>query len=278
MTGSQAGEAGSGGVRIAIIGCAGHMGRMLLRTVIEDPDCRLVGGSVEPGAPEEGSDLGSLAGLESQGVMASSDTAPVFAQADAVIEFTAPSATVEHVALAAQARCAHVIGTTGLDAEQEAALDRAARHTAIVYAPNMSVGVTLLMALTRQLAATLGEDWDIEVLEMHHRRKVDAPSGTALGLGQAAAEGRKVDLDDVRQSTRDGHTGPRQPGAIGFATLRGGTVVGEHSVIFASEEERITLGHIATDRAIFARGAVRAAKWAAQQKPGRYSMNDVLNI
>ena len=278
MTESQANGTGSDVVRMVVIGCAGRMGRMLLRTIGEDPGCRIIGGSVEPGAPEEGSDLGSLAGLESLGVLATSDTAPLFAQADAVIEFTTPSASVEHAGLAAQARCAHVIGTTGLDAEQEAALGRAARHTAIVYAPNMSVGVTLLMALTRQLAATLGEDWDIEVLEMHHRRKVDAPSGTALGLGRAAAEGRNVDLDDVRQSTRDGHTGPRQPGAIGFATLRGGTVVGEHSVIFASEEERITLGHIATDRAIFARGAVRAAKWAARQKPGLYSMNDVLNI
>ncbi len=266
------------GIRVVVIGCAGRMGRMLVRAVAADPGCRLVGGSVEPGAPEEGSDLGALAGIGSTGVLATSDVAPLFAQADAVIEFSVPAATVAHAALAAQARCAHVIGTTGLDAEQEAALERAARHTALVYTANMSVGVTLLAAITRQVAATLGTDWDIEVLEMHHRRKVDAPSGTALALGRAAADGRNVDLAAVRQTVRDGHTGPRPEGEIGFATLRGGSVVGEHRVIFAGADERIELAHIATDRAIFAAGALRAAKWAAGQKPGLYTMNDVLGL
>lgn len=272
--GTSDGEA----LKVVVIGCAGQMGRRVTRAIAADSDCRILGGSVEPGAPEEGSDLGAIAGIASTGVAASSDVAPLFAKADAVIEFSVPHATVAHTALAAQARCVHVIGTTGLDAEQEGALVRAARHTAIVYAPNMSIGVTLLSALTRQVASTLGADWDIEVLEMHHRRKVDAPSGTALALGRAAAAGRSVDLAQVKQAMRDGHTGPRRAGDIGFATLRGGTVVGEHRVIFAGEEERIELAHIATDRGIFARGALRAAKWAAGQKPGLYTMHDVLGL
>ncbi|MEZ5666354.1 MAG: 4-hydroxy-tetrahydrodipicolinate reductase [Alphaproteobacteria bacterium] len=265
-------------MKVAVIGCAGRMGQMLVRTVADDPACRLIGGSVEPGAPEEGADLGTLAGIAALGVAATADALPLFAAADVAVEFTVPAATVEHAALAAQARCAHVVGTTGLSDEQEAALERAARHTAVMYAPNMSIGVTLMMALTRQVAATLGDDWDIEVLEMHHARKVDAPSGTALGLGRAAAAGRGVALDGVRQSVRDGHTGPRRRGDIGFATLRGGTVAGEHTVIFAGADERFTLGHIATDRRIFARGAIHAAKWAARQRPGLYTMHDVLGL
>jgi len=265
-------------LKVVVIGCAGQMGRRVMRVVASDPECRLLGGSVEPGSPEEGSDLGAIAGIGSTGVTATSDVAPLFAHADAVIEFSAPEATVAHAALSAQARCVHVIGTTGLDSAQEEALERAARHTAIVYAPNMSVGVTLLTALTRQVAAILGDEWDIEVLEMHHRRKVDAPSGTALALGRAAADGRGVELAAVRQSVRDGHTGARRPGDIGFATLRGGTVVGEHRVVIAGEDERVELGHVASDRGIFARGALRAAKWAAHQKPGLYSMHDVLGL
>lgn len=271
---TPAGEA----LKVVVIGCAGQMGRRVTRALAADPECRILGGSVEPGAPEEGSDLGAIAGIASTGVAASSDVASLFAHADAVIEFSVPEATVAHAALSAQARCVHVIGTTGLDAGQEAALERAARHTAIVYAPNMSIGVTLLTALTRQVATTLGTDWDIEVLDMHHRRKVDAPSGTALALGRAAAEGRGVDLADVRQSVRDGHTGPRRAGDIGFATLRGGTAAGEHRVIFAGEDERVELAHFAADRGIFARGALRAAKWAAGQKPGLYTMHDVLGL
>lgn len=278
MTAGPTNCSSSEGLRIVVVGCAGHMGRMLVRAISDAADCRIVGGSVESGAPEEGTDLGILAGVGPVGVLATSDVAPLFARADVVIEFSAPEATVAHAALAAQARCAHVIGTTGLSAEQEDALARAARHTAIVYAPNMSIGVTLLLAITEQVAMTLGPDWDIEIQEMHHRRKVDAPSGTALGLGRAAAAGRGVDLEAVRQSVRDGVTGPRKDGDIGFATLRGGTVVGEHKVIFAGADERIELGHIATDRAIFAKGALHAAKWTAGKPPGLYSMKSVLGL
>lgn len=276
MAQPQAGR--SAGIRLAVIGCAGRMGRMLVGAAAADPKLQVIGGSVEPGAPEEGSDLGALAGVGSLGVLATSDTAPLFAQADVALEFSVPEATVAHAALAAQARCAHVIGTTGLDPQQEAALERAGRHTAIVYAANMSIGVALLRAITAQVAATLGPDWDIEILEMHHRRKVDAPSGTALALGRAAAEGRGVDLAAVRQAVRDGQTGPRRAGDIGFATLRGGTVVGEHRVIFAGADERIEFAHIATDRKIFAQGALRAAKWAVDQKPGLYGIDDVLGL
>ncbi|PRD40285.1 UNVERIFIED_CONTAM: dapB [Trichonephila clavipes] len=210
--------------------------------------------------------------------MVTDDPLEAFARARAVIDFTAPAATVEFAALAAQARLVHVIGTTGLEPEHLAKIDAAARHAVIVRAGNMSLGVNLLVTLTRKVAAALDADWDIEVIEAHHNKKVDAPSGTALMLGQAAADGRGVDLDTMRDSGRDGITGARRPGAIGFSAIRGGDIVGEHDVLFAGAGERIVLRHIATDRAIFARGALKAALWGQDKGPGAYDMMDVLGL
>jgi 4-hydroxy-tetrahydrodipicolinate reductase len=212
------------------------------------------------------------------GVTVTDDALEAFSRAQGVIDFTAPAATVEFAALAAQARAVHVIGTTGLEAEHLAKIAAAARHAVIVRAGNMSLGVNLLVRMTQKIAAALDADWDIEVVEAHHRMKVDAPSGTALMLGQAAAEGRGVVLDEVRDSGRDGITGARKRGAIGFSAIRGGDIVGEHDVIFAADGERVVLRHIATDRAIFARGALRAVLWGQDKGPGEYDMIDVLGL
>jgi len=217
-------------------------------------------------------------GGAASGIMVSDDPLEVFAKSRAVIDFTAPKASVENAALAAQARLVHVIGTTGLSAADIEALEPAARHAVIVRAGNMSLGVNLLMQLTRKVAAALDDDFDIEIVEAHHRHKVDAPSGTALMLGDAAAKGRGVDLARVSDRGRDGMTGARKRGDIGFSAIRGGDVVGEHDVIFAADGERIVLRHLATDRAIFARGALKAALWGLNQKPGEYDMLDVLGL
>lgn len=265
-------------MRIGIVGAAGRMGQMLVREVAATPGCTLAGGTERPGSANLGRDLGTLAGLEPLGVAATDDAAALFRAADAVIDFTAPAASVAHARLAAETGTALVVGTTGLSEQDRAALADSAARAPVVFAANMSLGVNLLLGLVRKVASTLGPDWDIEILEMHHRHKVDAPSGTALALGQAAAEGRAVALETVRRSVRDGHTGPRPAGEIGFATLRGGDVVGDHTVIFAAEGERIELTHKAASRAIFARGAVRAALWAPTQPPGFYSMQDVLGL
>lgn len=264
--------------RIGIVGCAGRMGQMLLREVLAAKDCELAGATERPGSDAVGRDVAGLLGGPETGVVVSDDPQRLFQSADAVIDFTAPEATVRHAALAADARCAHVIGTTGLTAEQEKRLQDAAARTAIVFAANMSLGVNLLLDLVERVAKALDPAWDIEIVEMHHRHKVDAPSGTALALGKAAARGRQVELDAVAQRVRDGHTGPRKAGDIGFATLRGGDVVGEHTVIFAGEGERIELTHKAGSRTIFARGAVQAARWAHGKPPGLYSMFDVLGL
>ncbi len=268
----------NGRLAIGIVGCAGRMGRMLAKLVTETRDVQLVGGTGRPGAKEVGIDLGTLAGLSALGVACGDDPDALFAGAEAVLDFTAPIASLAHAKLAAKHRKIHVIGTTGMNADDVAALQRSATDATIVMAPNMSLGVNLLLALVERTARSLGAGWDIEIVEMHHRMKVDAPSGTALGLGRAAAKGRGVDLDEVAVKTRDGVTGARAEGTIGFATLRGGDVVGEHRVIFAAAGERIELGHIATDRAIFARGAVRAVLWARGKPPGLYSMKDVLGL
>lgn len=265
-------------MKIGIVGCAGRMGRMLLGAVQAAEGCDIAGGTEAPGAAAVGRDIGELIGLGPLGLAVGDDPLELFAAADAVIDFTVPAATVAHAELAAQARVAHVIGTTGLDAAQEKAVERAALHTAVVKAANMSLGVNLLLALVERVAATLGDDYDIEILEMHHRHKVDAPSGTALALGGAAAAGRGVALDAVAQKVRDGVTGARRRGDIGFATLRGGDVAGEHAVIFAGEGERIELAHKASSREVFARGAVRAALWTRGREPGLYSMRDVLGL
>ena len=254
------------------------MGRMVLACLKDTPGAEIAGGTDAPGAEALGQDLGELAGFGALGLVAGDDPVALFAQCEAVIDFTTPSASLAHAELAAQARSAHVIGTTGLDPEQMAAIARAAIHTPIVQAANMSLGVTLLTALVEQVARALDPDYDIEIVEMHHRRKVDAPSGTALALGQAAAAGRGVELDAVAQKVRDGITGARKSGDIGFATLRGGDVVGDHAVIFAAEGERLELGHKATTREVFARGAIKAALWAHGQPQGLYTMRDVLGL
>lgn len=255
------------------------MGRTLLRLINEAPGAVIAGGIEAKGSPYLGVDLGTLAGLaEPLGLHASDDALAVIKDADALIDFSVPAASVEFAGLAAQARIVHVIGTTGLSEDDEARIEAAARHATIIKSGNMSLGVNLLASLVRQAARALDPSWDIEVVEMHHRHKVDAPSGTALLLGEAAAEGRNIDLKDNAERGRDGHTGARADGAIGFASLRGGSVVGDHQVIFAGPSERITLGHIAEDRAIFARGALRAALWGQGKGPGLFNMADVLGL
>jgi 4-hydroxy-tetrahydrodipicolinate reductase len=251
---------------------------MLAATVLETPGARLAGGSERPGHEAVGADLGQLVGGAAAGAAIGGDPAEMFAAADVVIDFTTPELILAHVGLALDCGIALVVGTTGLKPEHEAALDEAAAKVAVVQAANMSVGVNLLLGLARQVAAILDDGFDIEIVEMHHRHKVDAPSGTALALGKAAAAGRGVALDDVAVRARDGMIGPRPKGQIGFATLRGGDVVGEHTVVFAGEGERIELTHKASSRAIFARGAVRAALWTQGRPPGRYSMRDVLGL
>ena len=267
-----------GDMRLVVVGASGRMGRVLIRTVTETEGAVLVGAVERPGSPEIGRDAGDLAGIGKLGVEVSDDPLAAFAKADGVIDFTSPASTVHFAELAAQARIVHVIGTTGCSSADEAAFAAAARHAVIVKSGNMSLGVNLLAQLVRDAARALGSDYDIEVVEMHHRMKVDAPSGTALLLGQAAAEGRRIDLAEHSVRSRDGNMGPRGLGDIGFATLRGGTVVGEHSVILAGPYERIELTHRAEDRSIFARGAVKAALWGMGRKPGLYSMADVLGL
>ncbi len=264
--------------RIGVVGCAGRMGRMVLRAIDGAEGCESAGGTETPGSPALGQDLGEQAGLGRWDISVGSDPLELFAKADAVIDFTTPAASVVHADLAAQAKAAYVVGTTGLDQAQQAAIRRAAAHTAIVQASNMSLGVNILLALVERVAGLLEVDYDIEIVEMHHRHKVDAPSGTALALGQAVAAGREVALDAVAQRGRDGVTGERRPGDIGFASLRGGDVAGDHSVIFAGAGERLELGHRASSREVFARGAVKAALWTRGRGPGLYSMKDVLGL
>ena len=269
-------------MKIGIVGCAGRMGRMLVAEVLSTDGAELVGGTEQPGSEFIGRDVAALAGMEAGaaaiGISVGDDAGALFQVSNVVIDFTQPDATAEHAGLAGENATALIVGTTGLEAEHRDALGRASGNAVVVQAANMSVGVNLLLGLTEQMAGALGDDYDIEILEMHHRHKVDAPSGTALALGEAAAAGRGVDLGKVSQRMRDGHTGPRNPGDIGFATLRGGDVAGDHTVIFAGDGERIELTHKAGSRSVFARGAVRAALWTAKQKPGLYSMRDVLGL
>lgn len=263
---------------IVITGASGRMGQMLVKTVLASDKARLVACVERSGHAWVGRDIGECMGGAAVGVMVTDDALEAFSRAQGVIDFTAPAATVEFAALAAQARAVHVIGTTGLEPEHLAKIEAASRHAVIVRAGNMSLGVNLLVKLTQKVAAALDEDWDVEVIEAHHRMKVDAPSGTALMLGQAAADGRGVALDDAMVSGRDGITGAREKGSIGFSAIRGGDIVGEHDVLFAADGERIVLRHIATDRGIFARGALRAVVWGQTQKPGQYDMMDVLGL
>lgn len=263
---------------IVVTGASGRMGQMLVREITQSGRARLVGAVERAGHAWLGRDIGEAMGGAALGVVVTDSAAQAFAKAQAVIDFTAPTATVEFAAQAGQAGLVHVIGTTGMEAGHIAALAPAAQQAVIVRAGNMSLGVNLLTRLTQKVAAVLDADWDIEVVEAHHRMKVDAPSGTALMLGEAAASGRGVALADVRDSGRDGITGARRRGDIGFAAVRGGDVVGEHDVIFAADGERIVLRHLATDRRIFARGALRAALWGIGKAPGEYDMMDVLGL
>jgi 4-hydroxy-tetrahydrodipicolinate reductase len=264
-------------VRIGIAGCGGRMGQMLAREVLASQGAVLAGGSARPGSAPVGEDLGTVIGGAALGIPVLDDPAALFAVSDAVIDFTTPAVTLAHAALAARTGRALVIGTTGFSDADRAAIVAAAQRTPIVLAPNMSLGVNLLLALVEQAAARL-PGFDIEVLELHHKHKVDAPSGTALALGEAAARGRGTRLADVAVRTRDGHTGARPPGAIGFAALRGGAAVGDHTVMLLGEAERIELTHRAESRRIYAQGAVRAALWLTGRKPGLYGMKDVLGL
>lgn len=251
-------------VKIGVLGCTGRVGKLIVQELQArhfGPGVSLAGGTVRPGLPKD-ADFP---------VMDAPDD--LFEMADVLIDFTRPEATAKHVWLAAKHRKPLVVGTTGLNAEQEQEIRDAARETPIVYAANMSIGVNLLLALVEQAAARLGPEWDIEIAETHHRHKVDAPSGTALALGKAAASGRGIELAPVTD-----RTGERKPGAIGFAVQRGGDVIGEHMVTFYAEGERLELGHRASNRALFAKGAIRAALWAQDQPPGLYAMRDVLDL
>ena len=265
-------------LKLVVMGAAGRMGRMLVRSIAETPGVVVHAALEHEASPALGQDSGTLAGVGENGVPVTSDALAAVVAADGIVDFTAPAVTVTMAALAAQARIVHVVGTTGLSDADFAKIEAAARHAAIVQSGNMSLGVNLLASLVEKAARALGPEWDIEIVEMHHRMKVDAPSGTALLLGEAAAKGRGITLSDHAARGRDGHTGARNDGDIGFAALRGGTVVGDHSVIFAGAGERIEFGHRAEDRAIFARGAIRAALWGRGRKPGRYSMADVLGL
>jgi 4-hydroxy-tetrahydrodipicolinate reductase len=265
-------------MRLIVAGAGGRMGRTLVKAIAETKGLALAGAIEGPGSPLLGKDAGELAGTGASGVKITSDAAALIDKADGIVDFTIPAATVALAALAAKYGKVHVIGTTGCSAADDTRIADAAKTATIVKSGNMSLGVNLLAALTKRVAKTLDAAFDIEVLEMHHNQKIDAPSGTALLLGQAAADGRGVDLKTHEVMSRVGHTGARKTGDIGFATLRGGSVVGEHTVMFAGPAERIELTHRAADRMIFARGALHAALWAAKQKPGLYSMLDVLGL
>jgi 4-hydroxy-tetrahydrodipicolinate reductase len=266
-------------MNIVVTGAAGRMGRTLIATLAATPGVTLSAALEREGSGFAGADSGVLAGLEANGISVGTDAVAAIAGADAILDFTSPDATVAFSVLAAQARAVHIIGTTGLQPFHMEALAAAARHTVVMQSGNMSLGVNLLSVLVEQAAKALSASgWDIEIAEMHHKHKVDAPSGTALMLGAAAASGRGIDLAAQSVRSRDGHTGARPEGAIGFATLRGGSVVGEHSVLFAGTGETVELSHRAIDRSIFARGAIHAALWGKHKKPGLYSMRDVLGL
>jgi len=266
-------------MRLAVVGAGGHMGRELTRLVAQTKGVKLAAALDHTGSAWLGDDAGVLAGLQPLGIFITDNPETAFAKVDGVLDFSRPEASLVYAEQAAQAHIVHIIGTTGFSDSQEKKIAAAARKTAIVKSGNMSLGVTLLARLVKKAAQVLSpEDFDIEIVEMHHRRKVDAPSGTALLLGEAAALGRGINLAEHSVRGRDGLTGERETGAIGFAALRGGSVVGEHSVIFAGTGERITLSHSAENRAIFARGALKAALWAKGKPHGLYSMFDVLGF
>src|ERR1700680_719593 len=265
-------------MRLIVAGAGGRMGRALTRVIAETKGAVLSGALEAPGSELLGRDSGVLAGLPANGVKLSADLWTLSADADGILDFTVPAATIANVAIAAQRGLVHIIGTTGLSSSDDAVITSVTSRAIVVKSGNMSLGVNLLAALVKRVAQSLDENFDIEILEMHHKSKIDAPSGTALMLGQAAAAGRRIALEERSARGRDGVTGARRSGDIGFASLRGGTAVGDHSVIFAGPMERIELTHRAEDRTMFAQGAIKAALWARNQKPGFYSMADVLGL
>ena len=268
-------------LKVAIAGAGGRMGQALLEAVLAEPEIALVGALEIPASPLVGRDAGERLG-RATGVAISADVPVAIAKADVLLDFTRPEGTLAHLNVCARARVAAVVGTTGLTAADKRALTEIAGSIPIVFAPNMSVGVTVLLRLVAQAAQLLGADYDVEILEMHHRHKVDAPSGTALQLGAAVAQAFGRDLKSDAVFSREGLTGERKPGTIGFATLRGGDVVGDHSVIFAGAGERIELTHRAGSRLNFARGALRAARFVAAKRAqgvvGLFNMHDVMGI
>jgi 4-hydroxy-tetrahydrodipicolinate reductase len=265
-------------MRVGVIGAGGRMGRLIVKLCHDANNMEVAAASEVPGSELIGQDVGELAGIGSVGVIVGGDAETVIQTVDVAIEFSIPTATAQHAKLAAKHNTAYVTGTTGLDANQEAELASAGKKIPIVYAPNMSVVVNVFMNLVERVASILDPEYDIEIMEMHHKHKIDAPSGTAVGLGKAAARGRGVNLDDVAIWSREGETGERPDGAIGFATLRGADVVGEHTVMFAGAGERLELVHRCTDRSLFVRGAVRSAGWIHGKPAGLYTMNDVLGL
>lgn len=264
--------------RIGVIGCAGRVGRMLIADIVAAEGCVLAGGIARKGSTAIGRDTGELAGTGHTGIAVGDNPERLLRDSEVAIEFTTPAATAEHATLAARLGKPLVIGTTGLAGAEERAVREAATHVPIVWAANTSLGINLLLGLVDQAARRLGPDWDLEILEMHHRAKVDAPSGTALALGRAAATARDAGFDEVAVRGRDGITGPRPTGAIGFAALRGGDNIGEHHVIFAGIGEQLELTHRATNRGIYSKGAVRAALWVVGRPPGLYGMKEVLGL
>lgn len=265
-------------VKIGVVGCSGRMGQTLVGAILDQEEASLSGGTERHDSPHMGQTIRHpITGIDTD-LVVTADAEALFRNSDVVIDFTCPTATVLHANYAAKHDTIHIAGTTGMTSGEEKALHTASESVVVVYASNFSLGVNLLFYLTRKAASMLDEDFDIEILEMHHRHKVDAPSGTALSLGEQAAKGRGVDLDQVADRGRDGITGERKRGNIGFAVLRGGNVAGEHTVSFNAADERIELSHKAGDRAIFARGAVKAALWATTQRPGLYDMFDVLGL
>jgi 4-hydroxy-tetrahydrodipicolinate reductase len=264
--------------RIAIAGASGRMGRMLVEAVLNSGDCQLAGALDRADSPAIGSDPGAFIG-RSTGVTVTADLQEGLRHAQVLIDFTRPEGTLAHLVACAAQGVRAVVGTTGFSAEQKAQLAALAQRQAVVFAPNMSVGVNVVLQLLRQAAAALGPGYDVEVLEMHHRHKVDAPSGTALAMGEAVAAARGTSLQADGVFTRHGHTGERAAGSIGFATLRGGDVVGDHTVIFAGSGERIEISHRSSSRANYAEGSLRAARFLAALPPGTaglYGMDDVL--
>ncbi len=269
-------------LKIGVVGCAGRVGAMVVQEIIATDrhggNLSLAGGTVKPGHTAEGQDIGTLLGLAPCNIMTSTNPDALFEIADAVIDFTTPEATRQHAALAAKHHTAFITGTTGLTEQDERALQDAAKEAPIVYAANMSIGINLMLALTEQLTASLGPEWDIEIMETHHKHKVDAPSGTALALGKAAAQARGVDFESHAVHERHGHTGERVPSSIGFAVRRGGNMTGQHSVALFGESEYMEITHTAVDRSLFAKGALRAAQWLTDQPNGLYSMRNVLGL